>query len=244
MVNNISRNDQIDFLNITTEDLALMGKFKDIFIKEADRVVDAFYNHILKYPELRNLIEAKSTVNRLKETQRKYFISLASDTINEDYVKQRLYIGQKHREVGLFPKWYIGAYQIYYKEIFKILQKTCNNENNTEFIQANIAFQKRLNFDMQLAIENYIIDQLRQLVAFNGDIESAAAIIGEIAEQTNMVSLNASIEAARAGDNGRTFAVVAAEVRKLADLSAKSAKDITSLAQKNRKTIEQMGSGK
>ena len=84
-----------------------------------------------------------------------------------------------------------------------------------------------------------MVESMNRISETSKKIENIIAEIENIASQTNLLSLNASIEAARAGDAGRGFAVVADEIRDLADQSAKSAVDTRELVNNTLREIEE-----
>jgi hypothetical protein len=74
-----------------------------------------------------------------------------------------------------------------------------------------------------------IAEQILQLSERTSQIGRMTDLVSELANQTNLLALNAAVEAARAGEHGKGFAVVGAEIRKLADQSKKSAERIATL---------------
>ncbi|WP_102273466.1 methyl-accepting chemotaxis protein [Cytobacillus massiliigabonensis] len=76
---------------------------------------------------------------------------------------------------------------------------------------------------------NQSINELSQMI---DQVKGIVHMITSIAEQTNLLALNASIEASRAGDAGKSFAVVAGQIRNLAEESSKAAKEISALISK------------
>ena len=96
--------------------------------------------------------------------------------------------------------------------------------------KGNLAVQETLeSMTVLKAKVEAITEEITRLNQQTNQIGKISNVVTDLATQTNMLALNASVEAVRAGENGKGFAVIAIEIRKLADQSKKSAEEINHL---------------
>ena len=122
------------------------------------------------------------------------------------------------------------------EQVFKSLDTSSKKVERAKIENNNVVKQMdevSEMFKQFMELFNHLRDQYSK-------IENLATIISNIAKQTNLLSLNASIEAARAGDNGRGFAIVANEIKKLSADTQQNAKDIMNSLGKMTEVMEQL----
>ncbi|MCK0163805.1 PAS domain-containing methyl-accepting chemotaxis protein [Marinobacter sp. S6332] len=112
---------------------------------------------------------------------------------------------------------------------YEVSQQTdVSAQKGTAVVQKTVGTMQQIATQMQATTES-----IEALSEQSLQINSIVQTIGGIAEQTNLLALNAAIEAARAGEQGRGFAVVADEVRQLAARTSKATEEIVSVVEKN-----------
>ncbi|MBR2566376.1 MAG: globin-coupled sensor protein [Paenibacillus sp.] len=182
----VERQKQLDYVGLTEQDFKLLAEHRPVFERVVDEVVDHFYKHIGKYPELMELIARFSNIDRLKETQRMYWLSMTDGNVDDAYIEQRITIGLVHSRIGLTSNYYLGAYMAYLDIATNVFQRLIPESWHLVIH----ALSKMFNLDSQLVLEAYEKKEKEQLQQLTADQDHTLQAITQITQElTGMITV-------------------------------------------------------
>lgn len=212
---------QIHYVGITEEDLVFLKGQSRAFEQIVDRLVDALYDHIVAQPHLLKIIRAHSTVDRLKQMQRGYYLSMTSGRIDEAYIENRLFIGRVHSRIGLTTDWYLGTY-LKYLDLSAVYLK----ESTDEWQPVIHALTKMFNLDSQLVLEAYEEDeknkirglaesQKKLLEGVGSAVQQLASMMGTLEGSSRKMSQSARLSADHHAESFKRLEGLSGEVEQV-----------------------------
>ncbi|WP_157729566.1 protoglobin domain-containing protein [Tumebacillus algifaecis] len=163
------------YSGLQEEDLQLLRDHQALFEASKDEIVDGFYVELQKHPALQEIVNDHSTIERLKNTQYDYYVSLANGVINDEYVQTRERIGLVHARIGLTPDWFMSATNVYVS-LFSDLVR--GHEQEVALVRA---FTKRLLFDSSIILQQYDNTYRKNMEQISQDIGTSMNHVSTIA---------------------------------------------------------------
>lgn len=175
--------DQMTFISFSKEDLKIVKHFKPLLSKNYKEIVDEFYKSIMANEYLSRIVENNSTIGRLKGTLVRHLVEMLDAKFDRQYIEKRVRIADVHYQIGLDPKWYIGAFQLLQNIVLDTVYSSL--EDKRDYSLFSKALSKIFNLEQQIVLEHYYN---RNIEAINRRITQQAEVQRQIGEAIEVVA--------------------------------------------------------
>jgi signal transduction histidine kinase len=199
---------RLAFLNLGDADRERLERLRPMMEKNADSFVAAFYRHLLSFQPTRELLRDPEVKDRLLEKQREYLLSLTNPSFDESFERERRRIGEVHERIGLEPRWYLGAYSLYFSLLAPLVVEEFGPDPRAALGHL-ISLQKLLTLDAEMAMESYIDRKQSELEYLADELAKEGRRLAEDYE-TQKVELRQTADRARAAEELASVATLVA----------------------------------
>jgi hypothetical protein len=160
-------NEMRRFGGLTEETAALLAEMRPMLEEQAGSLVHAFYANLDQHETTRQLLNAKPGRREvLGQHLRAWLISLATGKYDDSYLERRYAIGRQHVEVGLEPRWVIGAMSFCRARIMPMIEAEYGNAPDK--MARFLALDQVMDLDLNIMLQSYDDQRLRLFLETTG----------------------------------------------------------------------------
>lgn len=191
---NTAGNQPPSFIELTPREKELLRGLRPLLDTSAREIVDSFYEQVVAYPETVALLQDHATVERLKQVQRDYLLSLVAGNYDAAYCADRARLGQTHERIGLRPQWFLLACSVYLQLITPLIRRHFSHDPDRA-VASLLALEKAFLFDASLALAAYAsTERYRHLQQFDSIVNDSAEVIFMLDQDKRFRAWNRSAE--------------------------------------------------
>jgi len=228
-----------DFLDIDAATLQTLKDARPIIEPHMERILDSFYGHINRFPDLAAKFSSSDSRRRARDMQKSHWMNfLFAGDLGEDYFEKARRVGRVHERIGLEPQWYMGGYRLIMTEIAAVLLDALG-EDRAAYVAAMGAVHKALFLDMDIAVSVYfdsVRDTARQerenyAHAFEERIQTSVDALGESAARLKTISDSVTESATSTSQLSSRAAAASEQTSNNVQTVATAAEELTSSVQ-------------
>lgn len=144
---------QCELIHFTKEDVAYLKLLNHIIERNVDEIIAEFFKEVSKHSNLIKIVTTFSNPDRLAGKMRPHIVNMFEGSLDEEYLRKRVKVGQVHVKVGLTTQWYIAGVDCLNAIIDKIIEREIEEEHDAIYVQSTI--KKMLSLEKQLVLIAY-----------------------------------------------------------------------------------------
>ena len=167
---------RLEFIQIDPETIRVLDDYRADLAEILPGVLEKFYAHIMKWPNLAAMFKDQGRVDYAKKAQQSHWMRLFEGKFDEDYLQSVRRIGLVHSRIGLEPSWYIGAYSFTLNYLYSDIAQRYESRLSPSSASAKTAalmraINKCVMIDMDIAISVYLEENER---VYNSKLDDLA----------------------------------------------------------------------
>jgi methyl-accepting chemotaxis protein len=239
---------RLDFIGIDASVGRLLVELQPLIARALPGILDQFYRHIIRFPEVARLFPHEGIIRHAKEAQLKHWATICSGRFDETYVRSVTRIGETHNRLGLEPRWYIAGYSMIVSGLLREIEMSGGDgrfgggASRERKAALQNAMTRAAMLDMDFAISVYLdAAKAEKQAATRKLADEFQAVVGEIVESVSSASTELEASAGSLTRTAATTERLSTTVTSASDEASMNVRSVAAATEQMASSVAEIG---